>query len=132
MVPQPTPTNGGGGTGAPAACRTVTTGQVNGKSVLVDCTGRTLYVYTLDKTNGNGACDATCVQTWPILRAPVRAQGDVQANLLGTFNRSDGTTQVTYFGYPLYYFSGDTRPGQANGIGQPNFNLIMADGTLTQ
>ena len=40
---------------------------------------------------------------------------------LGTITRSDGTKQVTYSGHPLYYFAGDSGPGQTNGQGSDNF-----------
>ena len=38
----------------------------------------------------------------------------MRAGLLGTTKRADGKLQVTYAGHPLYYFSGDTKPGQIN------------------
>jgi predicted lipoprotein with Yx(FWY)xxD motif len=37
---------------------------------------------------------------------------------LGTITRSDGSTQATWNGHPLYTFKGDTGPGQASGNGQ--------------
>ncbi len=36
---------------------------------------------------------------------------------LTTFARADGSQQVAYNGEPLYYFTGDTAPGDANGEG---------------
>ena len=41
----------------------------------------------------------------------------MQGNLFGTTQRDDGTTQVTYNGHPLYYYSGDTAAGDVNGQG---------------
>jgi predicted lipoprotein with Yx(FWY)xxD motif len=42
-------------------------------------------------------------------------QKGAKASLLGTTKRSDGSTQVTYAGHPLYTYTGDSAPGQANG-----------------
>ena len=46
-----------------------------------------------------------------------KAGSGVKASLLGTINRSDNTTQVTYNHHPLYYYSGDSQAGQENGQG---------------
>lgn len=58
--------------------------------------------------------------TWP----PVLAEGGatpavegVDADLVATVTRSDGSSQVTLNGWPLYRFSGDTAPGETNGEG---------------
>jgi hypothetical protein len=45
----------------------------------------------------------------------------LQAGLLGTITRSDGSKQVTYGGHPLYMFSGDSGSGQVNGEGITSF-----------
>jgi predicted lipoprotein with Yx(FWY)xxD motif len=89
-------------------------------SILVGATGRTVYHYTDDRGTSVD-CKGTCLQTWPpvlIARSarPVAGPG-VTASKLGTITRPDGTVQVTYNGYPLYRFSGDTKAGQANGQG---------------
>jgi len=36
---------------------------------------------------------------------------------LGTVTAADGSTQVTFYGHPLYSFAGDAAPGDANGQG---------------
>jgi predicted lipoprotein with Yx(FWY)xxD motif len=78
--------------------------------------GKTLY--TLNK--GNGACDSACVAIWPELVLPkgvtkATAGPGVTASKLGTVARSGGVRQVTYGGKALYYFVGDSGPGQVKG-----------------
>jgi predicted lipoprotein with Yx(FWY)xxD motif len=41
----------------------------------------------------------------------------VDASKFGTTKRTDGTTQVTYNGWPLYYFAKDKAPGDVTGQG---------------
>jgi predicted lipoprotein with Yx(FWY)xxD motif len=86
--------------------------------ILVDANGRTLYLFEKDRPN-QSACSGACAVAWPVDHtsgAPQAGSG-AQAALLGTIKRSDGTTQVTYNSHPLYYFSGDSKPGQLNGQG---------------
>ena len=89
---------------------------------LVDGRGRALYLFEADK-NGASACTGACAAAWP----PVSVTGTPQAgsgvsqSLLGTIKRSDGTTQVTYNGHPLYYFAGDSGTGAAHGQGSKAF-----------
>ena len=51
----------------------------------------------------------------------VTASGGVNKADLSTFTRSDGAKQVVYDGHPLYYFVGDSGPGQVNGQGSDAF-----------
>jgi predicted lipoprotein with Yx(FWY)xxD motif len=53
--------------------------------------------------------------------ATPKASGTAKASLLGTTTRSDGSREVTYAGHPLYYFAGDTAPGQTTGQGSDGF-----------
>ena len=84
--------------------------------MLVDSEGLTLYLFTVDERNKSN-CTGGCATTWPPLLTigdPTAGEG-VSADHLGTLERDDGSTQVTYNGRPLYYFSFDNAPGDANG-----------------
>jgi hypothetical protein len=62
---------------------------------------------------------------------PVAGSG-VRASLLGTIKRPDGKLQVTYAGKPLYLYSGDSKPGQANGQGvNQAWYAITPSGSVT-
>jgi predicted lipoprotein with Yx(FWY)xxD motif len=96
-------------------------------SALVDGQGMSLYVFMNDSQNsGSSACTADCAAVWPPLLsqgAPVAGAG-LDATLLGTITRDDGTMQVTYNGWPLYLYTGDIAPGDATGQGvQDQFGL---------
>jgi len=113
---------------------TVKVGTVGGKQALTDQNGCALYLFTQD-TPQQSACTGTCIQQYPplISQSPKAGTGVTQANL-ATFTRPENTTQVTYFGHQLYYFSGDTAPGQANGQGSAGtWFLVDASGNaITQ
>ena len=108
------PSSSAAGTTAAATVATSTVGSLG--TVLVDGTGRTLYLFESDN-NTTSTCTGTCAGTWPALltgSAPA-ASGGADASMLGTTTRDDGTTQVTYNGHPVYVYSGDSAPGDANG-----------------
>jgi len=85
---------------------------------LVDGQGRALYLYTRDSKD-NPTCYDQCAQTWPplLVRDKAVAGQGVAPNLLGTVRRKDGGLQVTYNGWPLYYYARDQKPGDTNGQG---------------
>jgi len=90
--------------------------------ILVDGNGKTLYLFEAD-TSTQSTCSGACAQAWPPLTtngSPKAADG-ASASLLGTTTRSDGSTQVTYSGHPLYSFVSDTKPGDTNGEGSTAF-----------
>jgi predicted lipoprotein with Yx(FWY)xxD motif len=82
--------------------------------VLTDGSGRTLYLFTHD-TGASSACDGGCLSVWPPLTGTPTAGSGAESSLLGTITRSDGSTQATYAGHPLYYYSGDQGAGDVNG-----------------
>jgi predicted lipoprotein with Yx(FWY)xxD motif len=108
----PPKTTGGG---------SATIGVANAASlgrILVDSQGRTVYLFVKD-TRLASTCSGECAVEWP----PVTAKGKpkvgsgVTAREVGTTSRSDGKTQVTYNGHPLYLFEGDNEAGDTNGQG---------------
>jgi predicted lipoprotein with Yx(FWY)xxD motif len=86
--------------------------------ILVDGSGRTLYLFEKDRPN-QSACSGACAAAWPVdhTSGTPKAGSGVKASLFGTIRRSDNTTQVTYNGHPLYYYSADSKAGQLNGEG---------------
>jgi predicted lipoprotein with Yx(FWY)xxD motif len=95
---------------------------------LVDGNGQTLYTSSAD-SSGVSNCTGGCLSVWPalILQAgeTVVTTGDAQSSSVSSFQRTDdGTTQVTYNGLPLYYFSDDTSPGMTSGDGVGGFSIV--------
>lgn len=87
-------------------------------SHLVDGKGMTLYIFTKDSP-GTSTCYDKCAAAWPALLTAGTAQAGsgVDASKFGTTTRTDGSTQVTYNGWPLYYFAKDKQPGDTTGEG---------------
>ncbi len=84
---------------------------------LTDGQGRTLYYFTKD-SNGMSACSGNCIKNWPAFSADsVIVPSVLNASDFGTITRDDGTTQVTFRGYPLYYFIRDSKRGEVAGEG---------------
>jgi predicted lipoprotein with Yx(FWY)xxD motif len=84
--------------------------------ILVDSRGRTLYLFKADQGT-KSACTGACAGAWPPLLVhgkPTLGNG-VNASLVGTTTRPEGTMQVTYNGHPLYLFAQDNKAGETNG-----------------
>ena len=96
-----------------AAAVGLKTAKIGGVTVLTNAKGFTLYSFAPD-TSTTSRCNGTCAQNWPPVK-PATASGVKGA--FGTIKRSDGSTQLTFHGHPLYTFVGDTSPGQAKGNG---------------
>jgi predicted lipoprotein with Yx(FWY)xxD motif len=90
--------------------------------VLVNTQGRTLYLFKADQGT-KSACTGACAAAWPPLLAkgkPTLGKG-INASLVGTATRPEGTTQVTFNGHPLYLFAHDQKAGETNGQGVSAF-----------
>lgn len=117
-------------TGSPSStsAATVKVQAVTGVGpVLVDSSGRTLYLLTADHQS-MVSCTSTnnCTAVWPPLDLPAGTTtatpgSGVQKSLLSTIMAPDGRMQVTYNHWPLYTFAGDSGPGTAKGQGIKSF-----------
>ena len=94
---------------------TVAERTIGSQQVLTNAQGLTLYWFVPD-TSTTSKCTGSCATYWPPVKGPITAGSGVTGTL-GTITRSDGTTQATYDGHPLYTYAGDTSPGQNKGNG---------------
>ena len=91
------------------------TAPINGATVLTNAKGFTVYSFAPD-TPTTSRCNGQCAKYWPPVKGPVTAGPGVPGTL-ATITRSDGLTEATYDGHPLYTYVADTAPGQAKGNG---------------
>src|ERR1035437_8501894 len=105
---------------APAGAAGLTLASTNDPTLgayLTGLNGMTLYLYTKD-TPDVTVCYGTCATNWPPLTvasgATITGPSDATA-AFATISRTDGTTQVTYNHWPLYYSAGDSKAGDVKG-----------------
>jgi predicted lipoprotein with Yx(FWY)xxD motif len=121
---------GGGGATAASAPPKTASGQAATVGIsstgigqiLVNSQGRTLYLFKADQGT-KSACTGACAAAWPPLLVkgkPTLGNG-INASLVGTATRPEGTTQLTYNGHPLYLFAQDQKAGETNGQGVSAF-----------
>jgi predicted lipoprotein with Yx(FWY)xxD motif len=112
--PAPTPTTQPSAQGNLPASETVA-----GSAAWVDPSShKTLYFLDVDTATG-GTCTGQCLSIWPVFAPSANAVGNGNMTII---TRSDGTGQQwAYQGHPLYTFSGDSGPDQANGDNFPDF-----------
>jgi predicted lipoprotein with Yx(FWY)xxD motif len=110
---------GGGGGSSSASAVTLKAVSSPLGTILVDQDGKTLYLFEADSQNKSN-CSGGCLNLWPpvIANGKATAASGVTAGMIGT---ATGSSQVTYAGHPLYWFSGDTKAGDTNGEGLDDF-----------
>jgi len=104
-------------------------------NVLAAGNGMTLYRYTPDR-KGVSVCSGACAKYWPPLllkgTAKATAGPGASAALLGTIKRGSAK-QVTYAGFPLYFYAGDSKPGDVKGQGfAKTWYVVSAKGALVK
>lgn len=111
--------------GSPASPKTsdtvIASHSGSGGTFLTD-SGRSVYLWAADSMNKSN-CSGACAGAWPPVMATgkLTASSGVKPSDLGTIARPGGGKQVTYNGHPLYFFAGDSGPGQTNGQGSNSF-----------
>ncbi len=101
---------------------------------LVDKNGMTLYFFAKDY-DGQSHCSGACVDKWPIFYVEnINPSPGLNKSDFGVITRPDGKKQITYKGWPLYYFFMDKKPGDINGDGKkgvwfvakPDYTVMIA------
>ncbi|MEU9386883.1 hypothetical protein AB0D38_40685 [Streptomyces sp. NPDC048279] len=88
---------------------------------LININQASLYRFDADTADpSQTACTGACAVKWP----PVTVQeggnvylAGVDPKTVGAIRRPDGQVQITVGGWPVYRFSGDSKPGDLNGQG---------------
>jgi len=96
---------------------------------LTNGTGWTVYLFTKDTPNsGVSSCYGQCETFWHPFQGSIGSLSlppGLNASSFGTITRTDGTKQITYDGWPLYYYSGDNAAGQTNGQNKDNTWFVV-------
>jgi predicted lipoprotein with Yx(FWY)xxD motif len=86
---------------------------------ITDAGGMSLYMFEADTRGQESTCYDACAEAWPPMTVEDAAQAtageDANEALVGTIERRDGELQLTYGGWPLYYFARDQQPGDTTG-----------------
>src|SRR5699024_636270 len=130
--------------------------QVQGKSItikvkqeepqgsyLTDGQGMSLYMFLKDtalhQDNPESTCYDECAEAWPpvlVKNKEVKAGARVDTTILGTVKRKDGTMQVTYNDYPLYYYVDDKEEGDIMGQDKKEYSykwfLVKPNGDMIE
>lgn len=103
---------------------------------IADGEGRALYMFEADSQGGASQCYDDCANAWPplITDGTPETEAGVDSSLVGTVDRRDGTQQVTYNGWPLYYFVQDSGEGDVAGHDVDGFGgewyLVTPEGEM--
>ena len=102
----------------------ITTGDSASGTMLFDGAGQAIYIWELEESD-RAECYDDCAVAWPpvLTDGMPSATGSVSSDLLGTTKRTDGSTQVTYNGHPLYYYAHE-------GVGEVKCHNISTHGGL--
>ena len=111
-----TGTEDSGGSADSTGITSLTTAESDLGTIVVDDKGMTVYVFDNDtQGSGQSSCGGQCLANWPPVTADQAPTLDGVTGDVDTITATDGSTQVTLDGWPLYYFAGDSAAGDTNG-----------------
>jgi predicted lipoprotein with Yx(FWY)xxD motif len=119
------------------ATATLTVRSTRYGRVLFDGRGRVLYAFTRDRRGGPSRCYGACAAAWPVYfaKGTLRAGSGVKQSLIGKTRRRNGRMQVTYNGWPLYYYAHEG-PGEVKCQNVDQFDglwlVVKPTGTLVR
>jgi predicted lipoprotein with Yx(FWY)xxD motif len=112
---------------------------------LVDKDGRTLYIFSNDP-EGRDNCTGQCEPYWPVFNVTNLTASMLDPGLdfadFGSVTSAAGKSQVTYKGWPLYYFAPDgtnaEAPGKIQGdnknnvwfVAKPDYSIMIVNAQL--
>jgi predicted lipoprotein with Yx(FWY)xxD motif len=105
--------------------------------ILFDSRNRVLYGFTRDRRGGPSQCYGGCARAWPVYysKGSLRAGRGVRQGMIGTVRRRDGRRQITYNGWPLYYYAHEG-PGEVKCQNVREFGglwlVVKPDGKLVR
>jgi predicted lipoprotein with Yx(FWY)xxD motif len=114
------PSSAGGGSGTTSVALVTTKHSKLGTILAFGPKQLTVYLFEGDRRQSS-SCAGACASAWPPVTGRPQAGSGAMASQLGTIERPDGTTQVTYKGHPLYTFIKDKDGGDAYGQGVKAF-----------
>ena len=119
----PSPPARASGAGAPVAVKIADT---EAGKILIGTDGRTLYGFTND-VEAKSTCYSTCADAWPpvIVESQWAVGPGLDTGVFSTVRRDDGTEQLVAGKFPLYEYSGDAAPGDANGQGSGDVWFVV-------
>ncbi len=107
--------------------------------VLTGKDGMTLYFFARD-VSGEASCAGNCLTNWPVfsVSGTMKLGEGLAAADFGSIVRQDGMSQVTFKGWPLYYYANDTGKGDVNGenvgnlwyVARTDYTVMVASAQL--
>lgn len=105
--------------------------DTNAGEYLADSEGMTLYLFKKDEEDKSN-CTEDCLESWPAFVADdFEVPDGFKEDEFDTITREDTKEeQVTYKGYPLYYFKTDQAKGDVTGQGVKDVWYVASDQSI--